>query len=182
MRKFRLRWFSGVRFLRSEAIGRLPVRSLRNVLARRVLGVSLDSTALLYRWKEIREGRGIVIGSGSVIGLWAVLDGRRRIEIGRHVNIASEVCIWTTQHDHRSDSFETIGAMVRIADWSYLGPRVTVLPGVTIGEGGVVAAGAVVTRDVAPWTVVAGVPARKVGERPRVTDYDLGNSQAAFFL
>lgn len=182
MSKFRLRLFSGVRFLRSEAIGRIPVRSARNLLARLALGVSLDHTALLYRWREIREGRKVSIGAGSVVGLWSVLDGRRGIAIGCNVNIASEVCIWTTQHDHRSETFETVGAPVRIEDWAYLGPRVTILPGVTIGEGAVVAAGAVVTRDVAPWVVVAGVPAVQVGQRPRLTEYQLGNADAAFFL
>jgi acetyltransferase-like isoleucine patch superfamily enzyme len=47
---------------------------------------------------------------------------------------------------------------------AWLGARVTVLPGVTIGDGAVVAAGAVVTRDVAPHTVVAGVPARHLND------------------
>lgn len=50
---------------------------------------------------------------------------------------------------------------------SFIGTNASILPGVTVGEGAVIATGAVVTRDVAPWTVVAGVPAKVVRERPR---------------
>ena len=79
--------------------------------------------------------------------------------------------IWTAQHDYRSRTFAAAGGPVVIEDFVWLGPRAIVLPGVTIGKGAVVAAGAVVTKDVAPYAVVAGVPAVKVRERPHDLDY-----------
>ena len=71
---------------------------------------------------------------------------------------------------------------MRIGDWAWLSFRSTILPGVTIGEGAVVAAGAVVTRDVPPYAIVAGIPARVVGERPRELDYDLNTQAAPWFI
>ena len=60
-----------------------------------------------------------------------------------------------------------------IGDRVWIAYRAVILPGVTIGEGAIVAAGAVVSRDVAPWTIVAGNPAREVGTRRRDLDYRL---------
>jgi maltose O-acetyltransferase len=62
---------------------------------------------------------------------------------------------------------------VVIGDHAWIGYRALVLPGVTIGEGGVVAAGAVVTKDVPPYAIVAGNPARVVGQRTRDLTYEL---------
>lgn len=64
--------------------------------------------------------------------------------------------------------------MVQIGDYAWISRRAVILPGVTIGEGAVVAAGAVVTKNVAPYTVVGGVPAKFVAERPRGLTYTLG--------
>ena len=63
--------------------------------------------------------------------------------------------------------FPEVLAPVTVCDYAWVGSRAMILPGVTVGEGAVVAAGAVVTRDVAPYSVVAGVPARPVGTRSR---------------
>ena len=55
-----------------------------------------------------------------------------------------------------------------LEDWVYIGSGATILPGVTIGEGAVVACGAVVTKDVEPWTMVGGIPAKFIKKRPQV--------------
>jgi acetyltransferase-like isoleucine patch superfamily enzyme len=57
-----------------------------------------------------------------------------------------------------------------------------VLPGVTIGEGAVVAAGSIVTKDVAPFTIVAGIPAKRIGERERHLTYELGRAPTYWFV
>jgi carbonic anhydrase/acetyltransferase-like protein (isoleucine patch superfamily) len=172
----------GVEMLAGEWIGRLPVRWLRDRLARRVLRVRLDPSAQLYRWRELRAGHNVTIGAGSVVGSWATLDGRFGIELGRHVNLSSEVAIWTQQHDHRSPDFAGVGAPVRVGDRAWLSFRAVVLPGVTIGEGAVVAAGAVVTKDVEPYAIVGGVPAKKIGERPRDLTYTFDKADAAWLI
>jgi len=173
----------GVDILGGEWIGRIPIRWIRDRLARRVLGMRVDPSAQLYRWREVRSGRNVTVGAGSVIGLWATLDARvGGITIGRHVNFSSDVAIWTQQHDPRSPDFAAVGGPVTIEDRAWLSFRCTVLPGVTIGEGAVVAAGAVVTTDVAPYTIVGGVPARPIGERPRDLTYAFDKADAAWLI
>ena len=107
----------------------------------------------------------IIIGEDTIIGEKATLDGRGKIIIGNHVDIASEVMIYTSQHDINSPQFAPISKPVKIEDYVFIGPRAILLPGVTIGEGAVVGAGAVVTKDVASYFVVGGVPAKAIGNR-----------------
>ncbi|WP_370630610.1 DapH/DapD/GlmU-related protein [Mucilaginibacter sp. 21P] len=82
--------------------------------------------------------------------------------------------IWTLHHDYNSPDFAQAGAPVVIEDYAWVCSRAIILPGVTIGRGAVVAAGAVVTRDVAPYTVVGGTPAKKIADRNPDLVYNLG--------
>ena len=115
-----------------------------------------------------------MIGEHTVIGDSAFLDGRSGLIIGANVNLGSHVSIYTRQHDIDAPDFAEVGAPVRIDDRAYIGSHSIILPGVTIGEGGVVGAGSVVTKDVEPYTLVAGVPARFIRDRPRGMKYELG--------
>ncbi|KIC69480.1 acetyltransferase [Pseudarthrobacter phenanthrenivorans] len=117
--------------------------------------------------------RGIALGNNSIVGNDCFLDGRLGLSIGDNVNIGGHVQIFTVGHDPQSDSFGTKGGPVRVDDRAYVASRATVLPNVRIGEGAVVAAGAVVTKDVQPYTIVAGVPAVPVGKRTRDLSYEL---------
>ncbi len=138
----------------------------------RLLGAQIDPSAVLYGGFEIRSPRKLKIGTNSCIGHKATLDARGGLTIGSNVNFSSEVMIWTAQHDHRDQHFETVFKPVMIEDTVWLGPRAIILPGITIGKGAVVAAGAVVTKDVEPYTVVGGIPARKISDRPQDLDYN----------
>lgn len=162
-------------------VGRLPGRRLRQALYR-MTGLQLGPGAVIHRGLELRVAQRIRIGEGSVIGFDVVLDGRQGIEIGRHVNVSSQAAIWTLQHDHRDPRFATRGAPVVVGDRAWLSFRCTVLPGVRIGEGAVVAAGAVVTKDVPAYAIVAGIPARVVGERPRELTYELNRGVSLWFV
>jgi acetyltransferase-like isoleucine patch superfamily enzyme len=163
-------------------VGRVPVRSFRHA-AYRSMGMRLAPTACIHRGLEFRAPRNIEVGEGSVVGFDAVLDGREGIKIGCHVNLSSSVAIWTLQHDHRDPQFGSIGGSVVVGDRAWLSFRSVLLPGVSIGEGAVVAAGAVVTRDVDPYAIVAGVPARVIGKRdPRPLTYEFGAARAPWFV
>jgi putative colanic acid biosynthesis acetyltransferase WcaF len=113
------------------------------------------------------------IGDNCILGNNGFYDAREGIIIGRNVNIAAEVRIYTREHDIDCPDFSETGGPVVIEDYVYIGTRVTLLPGVTIGEGAVVATGAVVTKDVAPYTLVGGVPAKFIRERSRDLRYTL---------
>jgi maltose O-acetyltransferase len=85
--------------------------------------------------------------------------------IGDHVNIASQVLIYNSKHDVDDPEFKAVCAPVEIGDYVFIGPRAIILPGVKVGRGAVVAAGAVVTKEVFAGEIVGGIPARKIRER-----------------
>ncbi len=161
----------------AELLGRLPSKLVRTAGATHLLGMTIDRSAQLYRWKEVRSGHNIRIGAGTIIGSGAILDGRNGITIGHSVNLSSEVALWTMQHDVDSPTFMTEGGPIVIRDRAWISFRSTILPGVTIGEGAVVAAGAVVTKDVEPYTLVGGIPAKPIGHRNVEVDYEWHGSR-----
>ena len=141
-------------------------------------GSSIHMGAVFYDAKNIRVGKDTIIGEN------AVLDGRAPLAIGDHVDIASEVMIYNSQHDISSENFakveEVVLAPVEIGDYVFIGPRAIILPGVRIGRGAVIGAGAVVTKDVGEFEIVGGVPAKVIGERKlKDPKYKLG--RAAWF-
>ena len=101
---------------------------------------------------------------------------RGGVIIGNCVDIAQDVSIWTEQHDYNRPTYAAVSAPVVIEDFVWIASRATILPGVTIGKGAVVACGAIVTHDVSPYTIVAGVPAKEIGKRNSELDYRLGKS------
>ena len=103
------------------------------------------------------------------------MDGRASLKIGSHTDIASQVLIYNSEHDINAQDFRATAEPLEIGDYVFIGPRAVILPGVTIGKGAVVGAGAVVTKDVADYTVVGGIPARKIRERKlKDLNYRLG--------
>lgn len=160
--------------------GYIPSHIIRSALYRRLFGVQLPSDSIIYWRCRFFEPQGVSIGHHSIIGNDAFLDGREGVSIGDNVNIAAEVRIYTVEHDIASPDFATSRASVKINNWAYIGSRVTILPGITIGDGAVVASGAVVTKDVEPWTVVGGVPAAFIKTRPIMT-YTLNTKHPKLF-
>ena len=123
---------------------------------------------------DIRSPYRISIGDYTHINKNVLLDGRGALLIiGENVDIAQEVNIWTMQHDYNDSQYKSIGKPVRIEDYVWIASRATILPGVTIGRGAVVASCAVVTKDVPPLAVVAGVPAKVIGNRKDCLEYKL---------
>jgi len=119
-----------------------------------------------------RNPRNIQIGDHNVINAGVMLDGRNgKLVIGNQVDIATGTYIWTLEHDPNSDDFADRAGDVIIEDHVWIGSRATILLGVRIGRGAVVAAGAVVTKDVSPMSIVAGVPATVIGTRTSALTY-----------
>lgn len=113
------------------------------------------------------------IGNNTVINSRCRLDNRGGITIGNNVSISQEVVILTADHNMDCPLFEGRTEAVIISDYVWIGTRATILPGVSIGKGAVIAAGAVVTKDVASYAVVAGVPAKEIGTRNPDLQYTL---------
>jgi acetyltransferase-like isoleucine patch superfamily enzyme len=112
---------------------------------------------------SVAKPSNIEIGRDSLINSRVHLDGRGGVlRIGSNVDIGQEVNIWTLDHDPHDDFHRTRGRGVTIEDYVWIATRVTVLPGVRIGRGAVIATGSVVTKDVPPMAVVGGCPARQI--------------------
>lgn len=150
----------------------VPSHALRKT-GLRLCGARIAPKSLVYHGFWVLSPWKMTIGKSSVVGDHAILDARGGLTIGENVNLSTNVAIWTGQHNYQSPDFGYEEGPVRVGDYAWLSFRTTLLPGVTIGEGAVVAAGAVVTKDVAPYTVVAGVPAKVIGTRNRDLNYDL---------
>lgn len=148
--------------------GYIPSHTLRNLTYRHLFRVKLKSDSTIYWRCRFFDPWGVHIGHNSKVGNDAFLDGRCGVFIGNNVNIAGECRIYTQEHDIASPTFAATGAAVHLGDYTYVGTRVTILPGVTIGEGAVLASGCVVTKNVDPWTMVGGVPAKFIKRRPEV--------------
>jgi maltose O-acetyltransferase len=151
----------------------IPFHALRLFFIRRRLkGLGKDSSFLMGL--ELRDGRNVTVGNGVVVNARVLLDGRGgQLTIGDHVDIGQETNIWTLEHDPHDDNHRAIGADVAIEDHVWIASRVTILPGVRIGRGAVVASGAVVTKDVPPMAIVGGIPAKVIGERRSGLKYQL---------
>ncbi len=113
----------------------------------------------------------IKIANYTHINRGCFLDGRGGITIGSSVSISHQVSLITGGHLMNTHNFEGMVMPIVIEDYVWVGANATILQGVTIGKGAVVAAGAVVTTNVAPYTVVGGVPAKKIGIRESNFDY-----------
>lgn len=169
------RWLAGslMTYTYNALVGRIPSRWLRRWYLRVYLG-GLGVRSSIQMGCRFLNGRKVRLGDRNVINFGCLLDGRKHsIVTGQDVSIGPEATILTLGHDPQSATFEDAGGDVVIGDRVWIGYRAVVLPGVTIGEGAVVAAGAVVSRDVEPYTIVAGVPAKKIGDRNRDLTYQL---------
>lgn len=158
-------------------VGHIPLHSLR-LLLYKLAGVKIGKGSKIHMWCNFFDPKGVEIGEDTIIGDHAFLDGRASLKIGNHVDIASSVFIYNSQHDIDSEDFHAVEQEAIIEDYVFIGPRVIILPGVTIGKGAVVAAGAVVTKDVPAWKIVGGVPAIAIGERQNKNPhYKLGRAR-----
>jgi maltose O-acetyltransferase len=123
---------------------------------------------------EFADASAIVIGSHTVINQRVYLDGRGGLVIGDNVNISSHVLLVAGTHDVQDGAaFRGEARRIVIEDYAWICTRAIILPGVTVGRGAVVAAGAVVTKSVTPHAIVAGVPARTIGQRTADLSYQL---------
>lgn len=157
-------WRATIPYLKMAIIRRIPSRHLRIGLLR-LEGARISKHVSMFASVDIRNPKGLVIEEGSSIGPKVLLDARKGIHLEKNVTIAYDAIIWTLHHDMNSVDFHTIGGPVEIGEYAWICSRSIILPGVKIGKGAVVASGAVVTKDVDPFSIVAGIPAKKIGER-----------------
>ena len=158
-------------------VGHVPSHTIRNIKYK-FFGMKIGKGSTIHMWASFFNPNNIEIGNDTIIGDHAFLDGRDKLKIGNHVDIASSVMIYNSEHDLSKEDFSAILEPVEIRDYVFIGPRVTIMPGVKIGKGAIVAGGAVVTKDVEGFSIVGGVPAKVIGERPiKNLNYKLGRAR-----
>lgn len=154
-------------------INKLPSRHIRRWFYQ-ALGASLGKECYPCRRVEVLLPKGLKAGDRVAFGWFAEIDARGGITIGHDTNISSHVKLITGSHDINDPAFTADFLPIHIGHHCWIGTGATILQGVKIGDGAVVAAGAVVTKDVEPWTVVGGVPAKHIGNRSKEVVYQNG--------
>lgn len=151
----------------------IPLGVFRYLVAKLVLG-KVGKKAYFRMGCSFVKGKNIEVGHNSFINSKVHLDGRGgKLIIGNNVDISPETNIWTLEHDPHDDYHQTKGGGVIIEDYVWIATRVTILPGVHIGRGAVIAAGSIVTKNVPAMAIMGGVPAKKIGDRQSKLKYTL---------
>jgi len=170
-------WFLDFELMLLRWVGYIPFHRVR-IFIYRLAGLKIGSGSTIHMWANFFDPHHIEIGEDTILGDHIFLDGRAPIKIGSHTDIASSVMIYNSEHNLTSEKFEAIEEPVEIGDYCFIGPRVIILPGVRIGRGAVVAAGAVVTKSVGDLEIVGGVPAKIIGIRKiKKLNYRLGRAR-----
>lgn len=111
--------------------------------------------------------RGVTINSGCFV------DNRKGIDIGENSMIGRKCSLYTMGHNNNCGEFSSFGAPISIGKNVVIYPHSIIMPGVHIGDFAVVYPGSIVTKDVRNNSIVAGSPARVVGERQNISCYEL---------
>jgi maltose O-acetyltransferase len=148
----------------------IPGTYLSNLYLR-ILGIKIGKGSKVHRGVKLFHIGNLKIGKNSVVNFGCYLDNRRGIYIGDNVGIAHNTKIYTLGHDLNDPQFKAAGKPVIIEDNAFIFSNSLIMPGVRIGEGAVILSGSVVTRDVEPYTVAGGNPAKKVKDRIKEINY-----------
>lgn len=145
-------------------INKIPSRHIRKWFYS-VMGAKIGDNSVICRRAEILYPRGLNIADNVAIGWFVDLDARAGISIEHDTNISSRTVFITGSHDIDDPEFTASFLPIEIGHHCWIGTGATVLQGVSIGNGAVVAAGAVVTKDIPEWEVWGGVPAKYIRKR-----------------
>lgn len=151
-------------------IAHIPSFLLRTAYYRHVLRYRIARDSHVHMGCFFTGGD-VSIGPHSIVNRNCFLDGRKGLRIGKNCSISSEVMLLSMGHDPQSPGFEVNGGCTTVGDHAWVGSRAILLPGVTVGEGAVIGAGSVVTKDIRPWMIAAGNPAREIKARNRDLTY-----------
>lgn len=158
--------------IRSKSKLKRSVRFLLNILLRNNINKINHIGENTYISKDCYFGspKNIIIGENCSINNQCWIIGSGGIEIKNNVLIAPRVAFFTSNHNYQEKTVlireqgYTFKKII-IEDDVWIGYGATILSGVTLHEGSVVAAGAVVVKDVPPYTIVGGVPAKEISKR-----------------
>lgn len=167
--------YYAITLLGNMIVNKIPSRHFRRWFYE-ALGMKMGNGTILCRRVEILLPMGINLSNNVSIGWFAELDGRGGITVDHDTNISSHVKLITGSHDINHPEFIADFLPIHIGHHVWIGTGATVLQGVKIGDGAVVASGAVVTKDVPPNVIVGGVPAKIIGHRNVSLKYEISST------
>jgi acetyltransferase-like isoleucine patch superfamily enzyme len=170
-------------YMYNVLFSKIPVNFIRIAFAKRHMSLGKGTfISINVRLLNSENGKKqITIGDHCFINPGCLLDGRfGKIVIGNNVDIARGSWIFTLEHDPHDDHYSLRQGDVIIEDYVWISTRVTILPGVTIGRGSVIASGAVVTKNIPPMSIAGGVPAEVKGTRESALKYTI-DFQPSFY-
>lgn len=151
----------------------LPMLLIRNYTKLRLKqkGAKIESTAELNILKLVGKKNNLIVGRNTFLGRIEI-DLHDTVAIGDHVCINDGVKILTASHDTDSSDWQLVKKPIVIKNYAWIAKCAIILPGVTIGEGTIVAAGSVVTKNTGDYQVVAGNPAKIIKARTKELNYN----------
>lgn len=158
-------------YIPNHIIAKIPSYKIRHWYYKIIMKIKIGYGSSIHMNNFIFRGV-LTIGEKTTINRLCHLDARGTIIIGSNVTISPDVYLITADHDINARNFCYRSKAIYISDYVFIGTRAVILPGISIGKGAVVCAGAVVSKDVPDFTIVAGVPAKIIGERIKDLDYN----------
>lgn len=166
-------FFSELRlYICNHLINKVPSHTIRLWYYRKIMKFIIGEHSSILLGCSFDAAKGLYIGDNTVINNGCRLDTRGGIKIGNNVSISADTIILTADHD-MDNNFKGRNKGVSIEDYVWTGTRSMVLPGVTLKKGVVIAAGAIVTKDVEENSVVGGLPAKLIRTRKPSFNYTL---------
>lgn len=133
----------------------------------RCFGAKLGRNCHIYGRARIWAPWNLTCDELATIGDEAIIYNPARITLGSHAIISQQAYLCGATHDYEDPKFPLVAFPISIGSYAWVCARATVQPGVSVGEGAVLALGSVATHDLEPWTVYGGVPARKIKVRKK---------------
>jgi maltose O-acetyltransferase len=160
-------------YICNNVVSKLPSHNIRLWYYRNIMKFEIGLQSYIFMHCRFDWAKNLTIGNNSVINAYCRIDNRGGIIIGNNVSISEECILLTADHDPQSSEFIGRNAPIIIDDYCWVGTRATILPGKTLSTGCVIAAGSIVTKHVEPYTIVAGIPAKRISNRIEILNYQL---------
>jgi putative colanic acid biosynthesis acetyltransferase WcaF len=144
-----------------------PLHRWRAFLLRR-FGARLGSNCRIYPKARIWAPWNLICDELATVADGAIVYNPSPIEIGSHAILSQEAFLCGATHDLEKPGFQLVSGPITIGPYAWICARATVQMGVRVSEGAVLGLGAVATKDLEPWTIYGGIPARKLRPRPRL--------------
>ncbi|MCE7066129.1 acyltransferase [Dyadobacter sp. CY326] len=159
----------------------IPSHTIRLGFYKRVMQFEIGEGSNIFLGCTFDCAGSLQIGRNSVINANCRIDNRGGISIGQNVSISNDVIILTADHDMETLDLQGRTRAVVIQDYVWIGTRAMIMPGIVIGKGAIVAAGAIATKNVNPFDVVGGIPAKVIKRRPESETYPYNASFKRLF-